>query len=158
MRCAIGPLGRPVSESGRLRHDDGGHGRGDRRRTAFTLLTLNLVKDSWYQSSQRIGWLLSDAGRRLGSPTMLHGRDSVDRGVIAMSEPKSPVRDGMRIDWDVPPISMDKGLVILADVDRPNLAGKQLDGERSDADLQPRFTPEPAEDSHVGIDPASSVS
>jgi hypothetical protein len=30
--CGIGLLGRPASESGRLRHGDGDHGRGDRRR------------------------------------------------------------------------------------------------------------------------------
>jgi predicted acyl esterase len=35
-----------------------------------------------------------------------------------MSQEKSEVRDGMRIDWDVP-ISMDDGLVLRADVFRP---------------------------------------
>src|SRR5437870_11044718 len=30
VRCAIGSWWRPASESGRLRHADGGHGRGDR--------------------------------------------------------------------------------------------------------------------------------
>ena len=32
--------------------------------------------------------------------------------------PRSEVRDGMRIDWDVP-ITMDDGLVLRADVYRP---------------------------------------
>jgi predicted acyl esterase len=35
-----------------------------------------------------------------------------------MSEFKSEIRDGMRIDWDVP-IEMDDGLILLADVYRP---------------------------------------
>jgi predicted acyl esterase len=35
-----------------------------------------------------------------------------------MSQEKSEVRDGMRIDWDVP-ITMDDGLVLRADVYRP---------------------------------------
>jgi hypothetical protein len=30
LACGIGSLGRPTSESGRLRHGDGAHGRGDR--------------------------------------------------------------------------------------------------------------------------------
>jgi predicted acyl esterase len=40
-----------------------------------------------------------------------------------MSEIKSEVRDGMRIDWDVA-ITMDDGLVLRADVYRPVRAGK----------------------------------
>jgi len=40
-----------------------------------------------------------------------------------MSEYKSEVRDGMRIDWDVP-IRMDDGLVLRADVFRPVAEGK----------------------------------
>jgi predicted acyl esterase len=40
-----------------------------------------------------------------------------------MSEYKSEVRDGMRIDWDVP-IRMDDGLVLRADVFRPVKQGK----------------------------------
>jgi predicted acyl esterase len=40
-----------------------------------------------------------------------------------MSEYKSEVRDGMRIDWDVP-IKMDDGLVLRADVFRPVKQGK----------------------------------
>ncbi|MEK6710994.1 MAG: CocE/NonD family hydrolase, partial [Nitrospinota bacterium] len=41
-----------------------------------------------------------------------------------MSEyPKSEIRDGMRIDWDVP-IQMDDGLVLRADVYRPIQGGK----------------------------------
>jgi hypothetical protein len=39
-----------------------------------------------------------------------------------MSE-KSEVKDGMRIDWDVP-ITMDDGLVLRADVYRPPQDGK----------------------------------
>ena len=39
-----------------------------------------------------------------------------------MSRQKSEVRDGMRIDWDVP-IEMDDGLVVRADVYRPNEKG-----------------------------------
>ena len=35
-----------------------------------------------------------------------------------MSEPVGEIRDGMRIDWDVP-ITMDDGLVVRADVFRP---------------------------------------
>ena len=40
-----------------------------------------------------------------------------------MSEYTSEVRDGMRIDWDVP-ITMDDGLVVRADVYRPVRDGK----------------------------------
>jgi hypothetical protein len=40
IRCAIGLLGRPVSECGRLRHGDGGHARGDRRRRVLMLPSL----------------------------------------------------------------------------------------------------------------------
>jgi len=40
-----------------------------------------------------------------------------------MSEYKSEVRDGMRIDWDVP-ITMDDGLVLRADVFRPTDEGR----------------------------------
>jgi hypothetical protein len=36
----------------------------------------------------------------------------------AMAEFKSEVRDGMRVDWDVP-VKMDDGLVLRADVYRP---------------------------------------
>ncbi len=39
-RCAYGSWGRPESEYGRSRHGDRGHGRGARRRRAFTLTTL----------------------------------------------------------------------------------------------------------------------
>ena len=40
-----------------------------------------------------------------------------------MSQEKSEVRDGMRIDWDVP-IEMDDGLVLRADVYRPTEEGQ----------------------------------
>ncbi len=40
-----------------------------------------------------------------------------------MSEYKSEIRDGMRIDWDVP-ITMDDGIVLRADVFRPVAPGK----------------------------------
>ncbi len=40
-----------------------------------------------------------------------------------MSTPKSEIRDGMRIDWDVP-IVMDDGLVLRADVFRPVVEGR----------------------------------
>jgi predicted acyl esterase len=40
-----------------------------------------------------------------------------------MREFKSEIRDGMRIDWDVP-ITMDDGLVVRADVYRPPAAGR----------------------------------
>ena len=40
-----------------------------------------------------------------------------------MSQYKSEIRDGMRIDWDVP-ITMDDGLVLRADVFRPFAEGK----------------------------------
>src|SRR5262245_46568564 len=40
-----------------------------------------------------------------------------------MGEPKSEVRDGMRIDWDVP-ITLDDGLVVRADVFRPPRDGR----------------------------------
>ena len=36
-----------------------------------------------------------------------------------MSEYKSEVRDGMRIDWDVP-VEMDDGVVLRCDVYRPD--------------------------------------
>jgi uncharacterized protein len=42
---------------------------------------------------------------------------------VTMSDYKSEVRDGMRIDWDVP-IRMDDGLVLRADVFRPIAEGK----------------------------------
>jgi predicted acyl esterase len=40
-----------------------------------------------------------------------------------MESPKSELRDGMRIDWDVP-IEMDDGLVLRADVYRPQREGR----------------------------------
>ena len=40
-----------------------------------------------------------------------------------MSEYKSEIRDGMRIDWDVP-ITMDDGVVLRADVFRPVAPGR----------------------------------
>ena len=40
-----------------------------------------------------------------------------------MSEYKSEIRDGMRIDWDVP-VTMDDGIVLRADVFRPVAPGK----------------------------------
>ena len=40
-----------------------------------------------------------------------------------MGSPKSALRDGMRIDWDVP-IEMDDGLVLKADVFRPDTRGR----------------------------------
>jgi len=40
-----------------------------------------------------------------------------------MASPKSELRDGMRIDWDVP-IEMDDGLVLRADVYRPEREGR----------------------------------
>ena len=40
-----------------------------------------------------------------------------------MTSPKSELRDGMRIDWDVP-IEMDDGLVLRADVYRPEKEGR----------------------------------
>ena len=41
-----------------------------------------------------------------------------------MREARSEIRDGMRIDWDVP-IPMDDGVVLRADVFRPPQAGKR---------------------------------
>src|SRR2546426_8883897 len=41
-----------------------------------------------------------------------------------MGDPTSEVRDGMRIDWDVP-IPVDDGLVLRADVYRPVPDGKR---------------------------------
>ena len=40
-----------------------------------------------------------------------------------MSEIRSEIRDGMRIDWDVP-IAMDDGLTLRADVYRPISEGR----------------------------------
>ena len=40
-----------------------------------------------------------------------------------MESPKSELRDGMRVDWDVP-IRMDDGLVLRADVYRPETEGR----------------------------------
>src|SRR5258706_369566 len=40
-----------------------------------------------------------------------------------MASPKSEIRDGMRIDWDVP-IRMDDGLVLRCDVFRPEKEGR----------------------------------
>src|SRR2546426_11267650 len=40
-----------------------------------------------------------------------------------MASTKSELRDGMRIDWDVP-IKMDDGLVLRADVYRPEKEGR----------------------------------
>jgi predicted acyl esterase len=42
----------------------------------------------------------------------------------AMAGPRSEIRDGMRIEWDVP-IAMDDGLVLRADVFRPIADGRQ---------------------------------
>ena len=40
-----------------------------------------------------------------------------------MAQPKSEIRDGMRIDWDVP-IRMDDGLILRCDVFRPEKEGR----------------------------------
>ena len=40
-----------------------------------------------------------------------------------MSEPRSELRDGMRIEWDVP-IPMEDGIVLCADVFRPPAPGR----------------------------------
>jgi predicted acyl esterase len=40
-----------------------------------------------------------------------------------MSDYRSEVRDGMRIDWDVP-ITVDDGLVLRADIYRPIPSGR----------------------------------
>ena len=40
-----------------------------------------------------------------------------------MNSPNSEIRDGMKIDWDVP-IAMDDGLVLRADVFRPVADGR----------------------------------
>src|SRR2546427_605094 len=40
-----------------------------------------------------------------------------------MESPKSELRDGMRIDWDIP-IVMDDGLVLRADLFRPGVEGR----------------------------------
>src|SRR5438093_11287998 len=44
-------------------------------------------------------------------------------GTASMTDFTSEVRDGMRIDWDIP-VRMDDGLVLRADVYRPLQAGK----------------------------------
>jgi hypothetical protein len=45
--CAVpSALGRPASESGRLRHRDGGHEGGDRRRTVLMLAILRPASES----------------------------------------------------------------------------------------------------------------
>jgi hypothetical protein len=43
VHCGGGSRGRPVSESGRLRHGDGGHEGGDRRRRVLVLPTLSTM-------------------------------------------------------------------------------------------------------------------
>jgi predicted acyl esterase len=40
-----------------------------------------------------------------------------------MTAPASEIRDGMRIDWDVP-VKMDDGLILSADIFRPIADGK----------------------------------
>jgi hypothetical protein len=47
----------------------------------------------------------------------------VDESVTTMSEFRSEIRDGMRVDWDVS-IEMDDGLVLRADVYRPTGTAK----------------------------------
>ena len=54
-------------------------------------------------------------------------------------QPRSEVRDGMHIDWDVP-IKMDDGLVLRADVFRPVKPGKYPDGFRASVIVSPIFT------------------
>jgi len=49
--------------------------------------------------------------------------ESVREGVMASIQQRTEIRDGMRIDWDVP-ITMDDGLVLRADVFRPVKEGK----------------------------------
>jgi len=44
-------------------------------------------------------------------------------GVMASLQQRTEIRDGMRIDWDVP-VTMDDGLVLRADVFRPVKDGK----------------------------------
>src|SRR5439155_3007652 len=51
------------------------------------------------------------------------GRDLRLRPPSSMTDFTSEVRDGMRIDWDVP-VRMDDGLVLRADVFRPIFPGK----------------------------------
>ncbi len=52
----------------------------------------------------------------------MHGKGGDTLGAT-MSEFKNEIRDGMRIDWDVP-IPVDDGLVLRADIYRPILAGR----------------------------------
>jgi len=59
--CGIGLLERPASESGRLRHGDGGHEWRARRRRAFMLLDMWNGRRSRRQLAQR------QESRRLGA-------------------------------------------------------------------------------------------
>jgi len=51
------------------------------------------------------------------------GHDEHQEGVMASLQQRTEVRDGMRIDWNVP-ITMDDGLVLRADIFRPVKDGK----------------------------------
>ena len=49
--------------------------------------------------------------------------EDIREGVMASLQQRTEIRDGMRIDWDVP-VTMDDGLVLRADVFRPVKEGK----------------------------------
>ena len=52
------------------------------------------------------------------------GHDEIVReSVMASLQQRTEIRDGMRIDWDVP-VTMDDGLVLRADVFRPVKEGQ----------------------------------
>jgi hypothetical protein len=87
--CAIGPLGRPVSEPGRLRHGDGGHGRGDRRRTAFMLLTLAGRRSCCLRSAD---WRACSAPNNLSTALMKADSPFLSQDEKPVSELKATVR------------------------------------------------------------------
>src|ERR1700691_1491871 len=63
---------------------------------------------------------------RQGGSSLSDVRASKETGMTIMEKvdtARKEVRDGMRIDWDVP-IEMDDGLVLRADVYRPDKEGR----------------------------------
>jgi hypothetical protein len=78
VRCGIGVLGRPASESGRLRHGDAGHGRGDRRGRGLMLPSLSSQTPSlsvWWRrfATSRTRWRQAVPVPAKRSPTITIG-------------------------------------------------------------------------------------
>ena len=61
--------------------------------------------------------------RNSGSKRQSEGGDSETRNTLDVTSYRSEIREGMRIDWDVP-VTMNDGLILRCDLFRPIAAGR----------------------------------